>query len=114
MFTTRLLVKIKSENVILTVGVEGSIHVCIVVTPLIVCQIQGNGYTHNHYKIPSVHPPADISYVCLCRRILQKVLVGLRLAFSFVDHLPVRLLTFLRLHFEWYIQGDTCACVSVR
>lgn len=112
---TRLLIEIKSTSANLIIEAEADTHVRIVVTPLVICQILGNGYTQRHHRMPGGHPSTDFPRLCLSPYISHEASTGLHLgAVSFVNQLPVQFLTFLRLHIERYIQEDARVGSSVR
>jgi len=97
---TRLLVGVESEHAKLKPG--GDVHVCLVATPLVVCQIQSDGQATVYSRAPGSCPTLHFlpQYTFFWR--FTEILDGSRNGGTerLVDHLPMRLLTFLGLYIK--------------
>jgi len=97
---TRLLVRIESENAKSKPGADA--HVCVVATPLVICQIQSNGQATEYRRGPSVCPTLHFLRPSLFLGNFPEPLddSGVGGTDRLVGRLPMRLLTLLGLCIE--------------
>jgi len=111
---TRLLVGVKSENVKLKPG--GDVHVCVVETPLVVCQIQSNGHVKAYHMDPDIYPTLHFLPQCSFLWRFPEILDGSRGGRTdrFVYHLPMYLLALLGLHIKTRVREKVVQRWSLR